>query len=108
MFAAAVDAAEKDPKTAVCSPSLLGSSGVCTLSIVSVIPDIMQHYHDLIVTAQKEVLIATNAWEPGKSVELVTTAFQALNNRAKQDGRRVFISPNFQETRFDFRWLSKF
>jgi hypothetical protein len=90
MFAAAVDAADRDPMTAVVSPSLLGSSGVLTLSIISVIPDIMQHYHDVIVTAQKEVLIATNAWEPGKSVELVTTAFAELNKRAKRDGRRVF------------------
>jgi len=98
MFAAAVDAAEKDPKTAVCSPSLLGSSGVVTLSIVSIIPDIMQHYHDVIVTAQKEVLIATNAWEPGKSVELVTSAFQELNERAGRDGRKVSnanLSSNF-------------
>src|SRR5277367_117070 len=91
MFAAAVDAADRDPKTAVCSPSLLGSSGVVTLSIISIIPDIMQHYHDVIVTAQKEVLIATNAWEPGKSVELVTSAFQELNERAGKDGRKVPI-----------------
>jgi hypothetical protein len=59
------------------------------MTIVSIIPDIMQHYHDVIVTAQKEVLIATNAWEPGKSVELVTTAFQELNDRAARDNRRV-------------------
>ena len=91
MFVAAVDAADRDPKTAVCSPSLLGSSGVVTLSIISIIPDIMQHYHDVIVTAQKEVLIATNAWEPGKSVELVTSAFQELNERAGKDGRKVSI-----------------
>jgi hypothetical protein len=90
MFAAAVDAADQNPNTAVCSPSLLGSSGVCTLSIISVIPDIMQHYHDLIVTAQKEVLIATNAWEAGKSVELVTTALQELNDRCEKDGRKVY------------------
>lgn len=89
MFAAVVDAAERDPKTAVVSPSLIGSSGVVTLTIVSVIPDIMQHYHNIIVTAQKEVLIATNAWEPGKSVELVTSAFKELNDRAGKDGRKV-------------------
>lgn len=67
----------------------MGSTGVVTLTIVSVIPDIMQHYHDVIVTAQKEVLIATNAWEPGRSVELVTSAFQELNERAGKDGRKV-------------------
>ena len=91
MFAAAVDAADKDPKTAVVSPSLLGSSGVVTLTIISVIPDIMQHYHDVIVNAQKELLIATNAWEPGRSVELVTSAFQELNERARKDGRKVNV-----------------
>jgi len=90
LYAAALDAADKDPKTAVVSPSLMGASGVVTLTIVSIIPDIMQHYHNVIVTAQKEVLIATNAWEPGKSVELVTSAFQELNKRAGRDGRRVF------------------
>jgi hypothetical protein len=95
MYAAAVDAADKDPKTAVCSPSLLGSSGVVTLTIISIIPDIMQHYHDLIVTAQKEVLIATNAWEPGKSVDLVITALQELNERAGKEGRKVFPSREF-------------
>jgi hypothetical protein len=91
MFAAAADAADRDPKTAVVSPSLLGSSGVVTLTIISVIPDIMQHYHNVIITAQKEVLIATNAWEPGKSVELVTTAFQELNERAGKEKRKAEI-----------------
>ena len=67
---------------------------MCTLTIISVIPDIMQHYHDVIVTAQKEVLIATNAWEPGKSVELVTTAFQELNERAGRGGRKVLNIPS--------------
>src|SRR5271169_5595452 len=89
MFGAAVDAADRNPKTAVVSPSLLGSSGVVTLTIISVIPDIMQHYHDVIVAAQKEVLIATNAWEPGKSVEFVTSAFKELNDRAGKEGRKV-------------------
>lgn len=89
MFAAALDAVKKNPKSTVVSPSLLGSSGVVTLSIVSVIPDIMQHYHDVIVNAQKEVLIATNAWEPGRSVELVTDAFKILNERAAKDNRTV-------------------
>lgn len=99
MFAAAIDAADADPKTAVCSPSLLGTSGVCTLTIVSVIPDIMQHYHDLIVTAQKEVLIATNAWEPGHSVELVITALQELNERAAKDGRKVGTTQEYPNDR---------
>src|SRR6202022_4031638 len=85
----ALDAVDKNPKSALVSPSLLGSSGVVTLTIISVIPDIMQHYHDVIVAAQKEVLIATNAWEPGRSVELVTSAFQILNDRAAKDNRTV-------------------
>jgi hypothetical protein len=89
LYAAALDALNKNPRSAVVSPSLMGSSGVVTLSIISVIPDIMQHYHDVIVNAQKEVLIATNAWEPGRSVELVTDAFKILNERAVKDNRTV-------------------
>ena len=91
MYAAAIDAADIAPETAVCSPSLLGSSGVCTLTIVSIIPDIMQHYHNMIVTAQKEVLIATNAWEAGHSVDLVVSALEELNTRAAKDGRTVIL-----------------
>jgi len=103
MFAAAVDAADHDPRTAVCSSSLLGTSGVVTLTIISTIPDIMQHYHDVIVTAQKEVLIATNAWEPGRSVDLVTSAFKILNDRAGKDGRKVQLHPYVSSDWF--RWL---
>jgi hypothetical protein len=91
LYAAALDALDKKPQSALVSPSLMGSSGVVTLSIVSVIPDIMQHYHDVIVNAQKEVLIATNAWEPGRSVELVTDAFKILNERAVKDNRTVYL-----------------
>jgi hypothetical protein len=35
------------------------------------------------------VLIATNAWEPGRSVDLVTSAFKILNDRAAKEGRTV-------------------
>jgi len=62
------------------------------MTIISVITDIMQHYHNVIVTAKKEVLIATNAWEAGKSVKLVTSAFQELNERAGKEGRKARLA----------------
>lgn len=80
---------EKNVGAGVVSPSLLGSGGVLPLTIISVIPDIMLHYHDTIASAQKEVLLATNAWEPGKSVELVTSGLRILNEKAGKRGSKV-------------------
>jgi len=42
------------------SPALIGTSGVVPLTIISTIPDIMQHYYHCIIHAKKEVLLATN------------------------------------------------
>jgi hypothetical protein len=33
------------------------------LSIISLIPDIMAHYRDVIVRAEKEVFLVTNYWQ---------------------------------------------
>lgn len=49
----------------------------------------MQHYHDVIAAAKQEVLLASNAWEPGRSVELVTSAIRKLNERCARDNQKV-------------------
>ncbi|KAF8133725.1 hypothetical protein EV363DRAFT_1397144 [Boletus edulis] len=58
---------ESNPWAGVVSPPLLGSRGVVNLTIISLIPDIMQHYYDCIVNAEHEVFLATNFWEASKA-----------------------------------------
>ncbi|KAH8114265.1 hypothetical protein DFH11DRAFT_1596856 [Phellopilus nigrolimitatus] len=70
-----------DPFANLLAPSLAGTSGVIPLSIVSVIPDIMRHYADLIVHAQREVFLATNYWEDSHCASLISDALRALSAR---------------------------
>ena len=73
------------------SPSLLGSSGVIPLSIVSVIPDIMRHYADLIVRARSEVFIATNYWESSNSARIVSDSILELSKRVMKSKREKVV-----------------
>ena len=82
---------KRDPSVGCVSPSLIGTSGVIPLSIISTIPDIMQHYYHCIVHAQREVLLATNYWEKSVSVSIIAKALRALNKRAENDGRVVIV-----------------
>jgi len=41
----------------------MGSTTTMPLSIISLIPDIMQHYRDVIIRAEKEIFLATNYWQ---------------------------------------------
>ncbi|GAA5960569.1 hypothetical protein JCM21900_002846 [Sporobolomyces salmonicolor] len=82
---------EKDPLVGLVSPSLMGSTGVIPLSIISVIPDIIQHYCDVIVRAKKEIIFATNFWEASGSATMITDAFKELSRRAGERGERVVI-----------------
>lgn len=54
---------ERDPLSGITSPDLLGSTTTMPLSIISLIPDIMKHYRDVIVRAQTEIFLATNYWQ---------------------------------------------
>jgi phosphatidylserine/phosphatidylglycerophosphate/cardiolipin synthase-like enzyme len=91
IYAAVLEAIQKNPETGVISPALIGTSGVVPLTVLSTIPDIMQHYHNTIKNAQYEVLLATNAWEPSLSCEHVTLAIRELNERAGVQGRKVVV-----------------
>jgi len=59
MYLEALRTLDKDPLAGLVSPPLFGTSGVVPLSIISVIPDIIKHYADVIVRARKEVFLAT-------------------------------------------------
>ncbi|GJJ09337.1 hypothetical protein Clacol_003559 [Clathrus columnatus] len=71
----------QDPWIGLVSPSLLGSSGVIPLTIVSVIPDIMRHYRNLIANADFEVIIATNYWEVSYSSSVIHQGLIELSKR---------------------------
>ncbi|KAF8515685.1 hypothetical protein BU17DRAFT_76795 [Hysterangium stoloniferum] len=81
VYSDVLDTLECDPWNGMVSPPLLASSGVIPLSIVSVIPDIMRHYRNLIANAETEVMIATNYWEFSYSSSLVHDALIELSKR---------------------------
>ncbi|KAF9564436.1 IQ calmodulin-binding motif protein [Agrocybe pediades] len=82
---------EYDPLANLCSPSLTASTGVIPLSIISVIPEIMRHYADCIVRAEKEVFFATSAWEASVAADVITGALRELSRRAIQRGEKVVV-----------------
>ncbi|KAH9967378.1 hypothetical protein BC827DRAFT_587889 [Russula dissimulans] len=79
-------ALDTHPLAGLVSPSLLGTSGVIPLSIVSVIPDIMRHYADLIVRAEAEILMATNYWEISASSSIISDSLRELSKRVEGRG----------------------
>jgi hypothetical protein len=80
---------QRDPLCGRVSPSLIGTSGVIPLTIISTIPDIMQHYYQCIIHAKKEVLLATNYWEKGQSVNIIGKALRDLNKIAQNENRFI-------------------
>jgi len=83
---------DADPLAGLVSPSLLGSSGVIPLSIVSVIPDIMRHYAELIAQARAEIVFATNYWEDSASSSVLADALRKLSKRVEaRNGAKVVI-----------------
>jgi phosphatidylserine/phosphatidylglycerophosphate/cardiolipin synthase-like enzyme len=71
---------DRDPLSGLVAPPLIGSTGTMPLSIISLIPDIMRHYRDVIVRAEKEVFLVTNYWQPSNSVETIVKAMHELSD----------------------------
>ena len=86
VYADVLKSMEAEPFANLVSPSVVAAGGVIPLSIVSVIPDIMRHYADLIVHAKHEVFIATNYWENSHSAALVADGLRKLSKRAIDAG----------------------
>ena len=82
---------KRDPLCGCVSPSLIGTTGVIPLTIISTIPDIMQHHYHCIIHAKKEVLLATNYWEKSESVNVIGKALKELNKRAVKENRYVIV-----------------
>ncbi|KAJ6259597.1 hypothetical protein Dda_5235 [Drechslerella dactyloides] len=77
---------EKDPRAGVVSPRFLGTTGVVPLTIMSIIPDIMRHYANLIIRAQKSIIIATNFWAASNASHIITDALKELSKRRLEVG----------------------
>jgi hypothetical protein len=67
----ALKTVEGDPMVGCVSPSLMGASGVCPLTVVGSIMDICLHMANLIVRADREVFLATNFWMNSDSSQRV-------------------------------------
>ncbi|GAA5893943.1 uncharacterized protein JCM6883_003679 [Sporobolomyces salmoneus] len=92
MYADVLTCLTRDPLAGNVSPSLLGTQGTIPLSIVSTIPDIMKHYYDVIVLAEKEVFLVTNYWQPSDSVNTVAAALRELNKRiGTRNGEKIVV-----------------
>ncbi|KAK6529373.1 hypothetical protein TWF281_008549 [Arthrobotrys megalospora] len=72
---------EHDPRAGVVSPNMMGSTGVIPLTIMSIIPDIMRHYANLIVKAQSSIILATNFWAASHASHIITDALRELSRR---------------------------
>ncbi|CAG8954511.1 hypothetical protein HYFRA_00004424 [Hymenoscyphus fraxineus] len=71
------------------SPPLMGSCGVIPLTIISTLPDIMRHMSNIIVRAEKEVILATNYWQNSVASKYITNAMKELSKRAGERGDRI-------------------
>ncbi|GAA5983494.1 hypothetical protein JCM10908_000308 [Rhodotorula pacifica] len=92
MYSDVLTCLTRDPLAGNVSPALIGSQGTIPLSIVSTIPDIMQHYKDCIVLAEKEVFLVTNYWQPSDSVNTVASGLRELNRRVgERNGQKIVV-----------------
>ncbi|KZT12269.1 phospholipase D/nuclease [Laetiporus sulphureus 93-53] len=80
-----------DPWAGSVSPPLLGSRGAVSFTIISVIPDIIQHHYDCIIKAEHEVFLATNFWQASKSASKICAGFIELSRRAEVRGKKVVV-----------------
>ncbi|GMK55205.1 hypothetical protein CspeluHIS016_0202610 [Cutaneotrichosporon spelunceum] len=105
MYLSCLPTIERDPLAGYTSPDLLGSTTTMPLSIISLIPDIMKHYRDVIVRAQHEVFLATNYWQPSDSVNTVTESLKELSARVQKEGRpKVVVKVMYDRGSWEHLW----
>jgi len=64
----------------------MGSSGVAPLTIISHSSDIVQHYADLILSAEREIFFTTNVWEASEASRHISNAIRRLSNQVMDRG----------------------
>jgi hypothetical protein len=73
------------------SPSLMGSCGVCPLSVIAPLPDICRHMANCIARAEREVYLATNFWMLSEASTIITNGIRELSRRAAARNQRVVM-----------------
>ncbi|KAL7418972.1 hypothetical protein Q5752_006656 [Cryptotrichosporon argae] len=105
MYLSLLPTVERDPLSGLVSPDLLGSTTTMPLSIISLIPDIMRHYRDVIVRAEKEVFLATNYWQPSNSVNTISQALRDLSARIVKEGKpKVVVKVMYDRGSWEQLW----
>jgi hypothetical protein len=92
---------EKDPIADVVSPPLVGSTGHVPMSIIGPLNDQLRHMSNLIVRAQREVLLATNFWKKSGASTFINDALVELSQRAGARGERVVVKIMFDRGEHD-------
>ena len=82
---------DADPLGSMVSPPLMGSYGTMPLSIIAPLADIFRHMANLIVRAEKEVILITCSWSPSVASKLISDALRELSSRAGQRNERVSV-----------------
>ncbi|WRT66650.1 uncharacterized protein IL334_003609 [Kwoniella shivajii] len=91
MYMSLLPTLERDPLSGLVPPDLLGSTTTMPLTVISLIPDIMRHYRDVIIRAEKEVFLATNYWQPSNSVNTISGALRDLSARIVKAGKAKVV-----------------
>ncbi|ORY26303.1 hypothetical protein BCR39DRAFT_541162 [Naematelia encephala] len=91
MYLSLMPTLQRDPLSGLVPPDLLGSTSTMPLTIISLIPDIMQHYHDVIIRARKEVFLATNYWQPSNSVNTISGSLRQLSDLVLKEKRERVV-----------------
>ena len=82
---------DADPLSGMVSPPLMGSCGTMPLTIIAPLADIVRHMSNLIVRAEREVILITCSWSPSVAQALVSDALKELSVRAGRRGQRVTV-----------------
>ncbi len=73
------------------SPPLMGSYGTIPLTVIAPLADIVRHMSNLIVRAEREVILITCSWSPSVAQALVRDALIELSAQAGRRGQRVTV-----------------
>lgn len=75
----------------------MGSYGTIPLTVIAPLADIIRHMANLIVRAEKEVILITCSWSPSVAQKLISDALKELSVRAGRRGERVVVKAMYDK-----------